>query len=86
MAMSPYSEDDLRHPEDWEQVEGIRVSDADGWRNTNTPWDQLISYEEFLTLAGASTVEVNQPRYTPNDSMRRLRAQTNTLSRLLGDE
>lgn len=82
MAMNTFPEDDLRHPEEWEKIEGIRIVNADGWLNTSTPWDLPISYAEFLELSNASTIELRQ-EYTQSQNMLRLRAQTNTLSGLL---
>lgn len=85
-----FAPDDLRHPEEWEGIEGIIVKDADGWRSTNTPWDTPISYAEFLEMSGKSTIELMRDRqhrnYTAEENSLRIKAQADTLARLLGSQ
>ena len=83
-----YPYDGLRYPEEWEEIEGVWVRDPDGWRNNNIPWDMPISHATWQTLSGVSTIEImpgrnGRPRYSATENRLRIKAQTDTLSRLM---
>lgn len=47
----------LRRPRTWEQIHGIRIADADGWRNADLSFESVITEAHFLRLASESTVD-----------------------------
>lgn len=48
--------DDLRTPQEWCDLLGIEVLDADGWRWDNKPWDEPITEEEFVARSADCTI------------------------------
>lgn len=46
----------LKTPEEWERLVCVEIRDEDGWRRDGKPFDEPISYDEFMTRMAASTV------------------------------
>lgn len=49
---------DLRQPAEWESRTGVRILDADGWREDGKPWETPITQTEFHRRAADSTINV----------------------------
>jgi hypothetical protein len=48
--------DELRYPDEWEELTAIHVLDPDGWRVDGKNWYHPITREEFLRRVVTSTV------------------------------
>jgi hypothetical protein len=56
------TDSELKTPEEWSTIYGIRIMDPDGWRMPNAPkWDTPISREEFSWRMGISSITVEDP-------------------------
>lgn len=48
--------DELKTPDEWQEVTGVRVLDPDGWRRDGKSWTEAIPEEEFRQRATWSTL------------------------------
>lgn len=52
----------LRTPKEWQEVTGLEILDADGWRGrTGRDFTEAISEEEFRYRASFSTIRSTRP-------------------------
>lgn len=50
----------LKTPEEWQKECDFTVFDPDGWRETNTDWNTLITNRRFHQLASRSTLKFHR--------------------------
>jgi len=56
------TKEELRKPEEWQKEFGFKVVSSPGdtpfgWKGAGTPWDEPISRQDFILLAGRSRLE-----------------------------
>ena len=50
-------DEELRTPQEWQEIMGVVIMDPDGWRTKDAPaWDEPITQSEFQTRAAISTI------------------------------
>lgn len=51
---------ELKTPAEWEEIDGIRVVDPDGWRVDGKPFDEPIIWEEWSRRSSMSTCDMTE--------------------------